>query len=104
MAEGTTITGTLKGPMGVCVDECDNIFVADTGNSVIRCFTPAGRHINTWGEYGAGKGQFVKPVAVTAFVRHADPFGHSDTRSLGGGGGSNSGDSAGKAAMQKKKK
>jgi trimeric autotransporter adhesin len=45
---GPAVNASLKGPMGIAVDEAGNLYIADTGNNCIRRVeTKAGR-ITTW--------------------------------------------------------
>ena len=62
--------GSFRNPRDVCVDDCDNIYIADTGNRCVHCYTREGKHVNTWGEgYGKSEECFVKPCSVATFLR-----------------------------------
>ena len=63
-------SGSFRNPSDVCIDDCDNIYIADTGNRCVHCYTRDGKHVNTWGEgYGKSEECFVKPCSVTTFLR-----------------------------------
>lgn len=52
-ADGTGINALFKGPSGVAVDSSGNIYVADTGNHVIRKVTPGGAVTTFAGQAGS---------------------------------------------------
>lgn len=81
LAGDPTIEGTMDGagtaarfkwPQGIAIDADDNLYVADTGNFVIRKITPAGVVTTVAGAAGtsgfvdgdAGNARFGNPVAV----------------------------------------
>ena len=67
---GAKWSGEFRDPCDVCVDESDNIYIADTGNRCVHCYTREGNHVNTWGEgYGMSEECFVKPCSLTTFLR-----------------------------------
>ena len=41
-ANGTAATASFSNPSGVAVDNAGNVYVADTGNALVRAITPAG--------------------------------------------------------------
>ena len=45
--DATGAAARLQSPQGVAVDSAGNVFVADTGNRVVRKVTPAGV-VTTW--------------------------------------------------------
>ena len=71
-ADGTNSAARFSGPQGVAVDSAGNVFVADTGNQVIRKVTAAGVVTTIGGMAGAMGGadglasgaQFLGPAGV----------------------------------------
>ncbi len=51
----------LSRPEGIALDSSGNIFVADTGNHVIKKFDSSGRLLAQWGSPGSADGQFGYP-------------------------------------------
>jgi sugar lactone lactonase YvrE len=76
--DGTNSGARFNAPCGICVDGAANIYVADTGNSIIRKITPGGIVTTLAGLHGVGgnsdgigsNARFVTPSDVTA-----DAFG-----------------------------
>lgn len=70
--DGTGAAARFKQPRGIAIDADGNLFVADTGNFVIRRITPAGVVTTVAGAAGtsgfadgnAGSARFVDPVAL----------------------------------------
>ncbi|HEY5037705.1 MAG TPA: 6-bladed beta-propeller [bacterium] len=62
----STVWGSFSGPSGVCVDSTGNVYVADTGNNVVKKFTSGNVLITSWGDGGKGKGKisFTTPKSV----------------------------------------
>ena len=56
--------GQFRHPRAVCVDEEDNVIIADTYNHRIQIFTKNGDFIRMFGSQGQGEGQFNTPYAV----------------------------------------
>jgi sugar lactone lactonase YvrE len=56
--------GQFSAPYGVAVDDCGNVYVADTNNHRIQKFTSTGDFITKWGGLGIGDGQFDSPMGV----------------------------------------
>ena len=51
-------------PVGLALDQQDNLFVVDQGNDRIQKLTPAGKSVAQWGTTGAGPGQFLQPGSI----------------------------------------
>lgn len=52
-------------PADVAVSRTGEIYVADGyGNSAVHKFSPEGKHLQSWGAPGAGRGQFTTPHGV----------------------------------------
>lgn len=49
---------------GVALDSAGNVYVSDSANNRIRKFTAAGTLITSWGNSGAGDGQFSAPQGL----------------------------------------
>ena len=58
-------TGGFFHPLGLALDDKDNIYVSDTGNHRIRVFNPAGKVLNKFGIQGARLGEFNNPAGLT---------------------------------------
>ncbi len=43
--------GQFSSPVGVAVDNADNVYVADSGNSRVQKFTPNGTFLSAWGGF-----------------------------------------------------
>jgi hypothetical protein len=57
-------------PADVAVASNGEIYVADGyGNSAIHRFSPEGKHLGSWGEAGAGRGQFTTPHGIWVDAR-----------------------------------
>ncbi len=55
----------LNGPMGIALDEADNLYIADTGNArVVRC-DKNGKYLGAFGGPGDTDGKFKAPVDLT---------------------------------------
>ncbi|HET9532495.1 MAG TPA: NHL repeat-containing protein [Blastocatellia bacterium] len=63
--DGQAVEALFDTPSGVAVDDEGNIFVADTGNDVIRKITSQGEVITFAGEQG-GESGFDRPLAIVA--------------------------------------
>ncbi len=51
---GAATAARLNGPYGVTVDATGNLFIADTGNLVIRKVSPGGAHLHLRGQRHTG--------------------------------------------------
>jgi YD repeat-containing protein len=60
---GTT-GAQLKAPQGIAIAADGNLWIADTGNSHIKKFSPTGSLLNNWGAEGSGLGQLKEPTAL----------------------------------------
>ncbi len=59
-AEPTHHHAPFNMPTGLALGPSGEMFVSDGyGNSVVHKFSPEGKLIKTWGEYGSGPGQFI---------------------------------------------
>jgi len=56
--------GQVITPAGLCTDEHGNLWVADSGNHRVQCFSPAGQLCSCWGHRGNGWGQLRYPTDV----------------------------------------
>ncbi len=54
----------MKGPMGVCSDRQNYVYVADTGNNRILKFDTNGKLIAQWGTAGRTEGKMMSPFDV----------------------------------------
>lgn len=52
-------------PTGVSIDESGNVWIPDTHNSRILEYSPEGRLLLMFGEYGENPGRFIYPTAIT---------------------------------------
>ena len=51
-------------PRGIGIDSRDRLYIADTGGSRVVIASTSGEVLASWGEYGAGPGQFDQPTDV----------------------------------------
>ena len=58
--------GQVITPAGLCMDASGNLWVADSGNHRVQCFTPAGTPCWCWGRRGDGWGDLRYPTDVAA--------------------------------------
>ncbi len=55
---------TFKSPTNIAIDNDNNIYVVDTGNSKIKKFNVKGNMLLSWGETGSSNGQFKNPSGI----------------------------------------
>ena len=71
--------GELTAPRNVAIAPDGQIFVADSGNNRIQVFDADGQPLTSFGETGAGDGQFNEPWGIAVddeFVYVADTWNH----------------------------
>ena len=56
--------GHVSQPAGIALDQEDNVYVADTGNSRIQVFSSNGTYMSKWGQYGTTNGTLRSPEGV----------------------------------------
>ncbi|MHB0937086.1 MAG: transglutaminase domain-containing protein [Armatimonadota bacterium] len=56
--------GQVITPAGLCVDQHGNLWVADSGNHRVQCFSPEGTSSSCWGRRGNDWGQLRYPTDV----------------------------------------
>jgi sugar lactone lactonase YvrE len=66
-----TATGEFKSNYGVCVNDNNDVYVADTSNNRIQMFTKDGAFVTSWGPssgvvHGHANGQLYLPYAIAA--------------------------------------
>jgi uncharacterized protein (TIGR03437 family) len=64
---GPATEAELNGPMSVAVDEAGNIFIADTGNSMVRAVTTDGRILPVVGGFGFDTSDGAHSLAALIF-------------------------------------
>ncbi len=57
---------TFKSPTNIAIDNDNNIYVTDTGNSKIKKFNAGGNMLLLWGDIGSSNGQFKNPSGIFA--------------------------------------
>lgn len=60
----STITGYFSQPMGIAIDVEGNLYVADSGKSVIHVLDRTGRLLESIGRFGWRSGEFDRPTGV----------------------------------------
>jgi predicted membrane-bound mannosyltransferase/DNA-binding beta-propeller fold protein YncE len=70
----------LNGPKGLAVGPDNTLYIADTGNNRIIHLSETNEILHTWGEGGAGAGEFNQPWGIAVdndgFVYVADTWNH----------------------------
>ena len=56
--------GQFQGPLGICVDWNDGLYVCDFKNNRIQIFNSEGKFISTFGAQGKGGGQLSSPFGI----------------------------------------
>ena len=64
---GQNELGKFYLPQQIAVDDERNIYVADTGNSIIQKFTFDGQFLSSWGIEGDGSGELQSPVGIAIY-------------------------------------
>lgn len=60
--------GQVISPAGLCVDGQGNLWVADSGNHRVQCFSPEGKVLACWGNHGNDWGELRYPTDVAIAV------------------------------------
>jgi tripartite motif-containing protein 71 len=72
--------GQFQYPVGIAVDEQENIYVADYGNNWVQKFSPQGNYLQNIGSSGTDESEFKNPSDVALDVQGniyvADEFNH----------------------------
>lgn len=55
---------TFKSPTGIAIDNNNNIYVTDIGNSKVKKFNANGNMLLSWGNSGSSDGQFKNPSGI----------------------------------------
>ncbi|SMH72119.1 NHL repeat-containing protein [Candidatus Nitrosotalea okcheonensis] len=55
---------TFKSPTGIAIDQDNNIYVVDSGNSKIKKFDDKNNLLLSWGDVGSASGQFKNPSGI----------------------------------------
>lgn len=56
--------GQFSSPEGLAVDNYNNVYVVDGGNSRVQKFNSSGTFLDKWGSSGSGDGQFTTPYCI----------------------------------------
>ena len=82
-ADGKPASGSADGqfnsPTDIALDTHGNIYVVDSGNQRIQCFSPDGKFLRKFGEKGDGEGKFQNPTHI-AIDRHDRIYVIDDTK------------------------
>ena len=60
------LTDQFSYPLGLTVNNKDQIIVADSGNNRVQVFSKKGEHLRTIGRKGIGRNEFNKPCSVVS--------------------------------------
>lgn len=55
---------SLFGPRGIACDREGHLYVTDTGNGMVKVFSPQGDLIRQWGRRGSGENELLEPVGI----------------------------------------
>lgn len=61
--EKLTVSNAFPGPIAICFDKQDRVWISATNNRV-QLFTAAGKYLGGFGEQGSGPGQFLIPHGI----------------------------------------
>jgi len=54
----------LDEPSGIAIDSDNDVYVVDSGNSLIKKFDPTGKLLLSWGGMGTANGRFIHPSGI----------------------------------------
>lgn len=60
----SSINSSLKSPSSIAIDQNNNMYVTDSGNSEIKKFNAKGYLLLSWGQMGSSTGQFRNPSGI----------------------------------------
>ena len=61
-------SGELHGPVSICVDSDDLVYVGERWNNRISVFTSEGEFLKSFGSKGTKQGQFDSPRGIAIMV------------------------------------
>lgn len=64
IGESPDKNGKLVEPLDVDVTSGGNIYIADSGEGLVKVYDPSGRYLFKFGKRGTGPGQFLAPVGI----------------------------------------
>lgn len=62
----SSINAEFKSPNNIAIDQDNNMYIIDSGNSEIKKFNAKGNLLLSWGEMGSSDGQFRNPLGIFA--------------------------------------
>lgn len=62
----SSINAAFKSPNNIAIDQDNNMYTIDSGNSEIKKFNAKGNLLLSWGEMGSSDGQFRNPLGIFA--------------------------------------